>query len=250
MNSMECFNETSLPGEEAFYNSLENKPVTKKEYQHAKSVWAGLNCVSMRDYHDHYLKTDVLLLTDIFENFRVMAKETYKLDPVHYYSLPGLSWDAMLKYTKVELELITDLDIYQMVEKGMRGGISQISHRFAESNHPSMESYNPSRPIKTLTYQDANALYSWPMLGYLPWKNFLFGPDNIDFLNVPEDNPIGYILEVSIEYPEELHDAHNDLPLAPEHLHITDDMLSPFQRENFPSRGSVKKLVPNLNDKE
>ena len=96
----------------------------------------------MKDYHNHCLITDILLLADLFENFRKMPLESYGLDPIHYYRLTGLSWDAMLKYTGVELELITDPDMHLMVEKSMRGGISNICHRHATSNHPSMDTYN------------------------------------------------------------------------------------------------------------
>ena len=106
----------------------------------------------MKDHHNHYLVTDILVLADIFENFRKMSLETYGLDPIHYYSLPGLSWDAMLKYTGLELELITDPDMHQMVEKSMRGNISNISHRYATSNHPNMDTYNRDEEPRTLTY--------------------------------------------------------------------------------------------------
>ena len=176
MDSMERFEETSLPPDKAFYDDLQDKPISKKQRKHADNVWNGLGCTSMRDYHDHYLRSDILLLADVFETFRKMSLETYKLDPCHYYSLPGLSWDAMLRYTKVKIELITDLDMYQMVEKGIRGGICQISHRFSEANLPSMPSYNSSLPTKTLMYQDANALYSWAMSQFLPLKNFAWVP--------------------------------------------------------------------------
>ena len=181
-----------------------------------------------------------------------MAHETFGLDPIHYYSLPGLSWDAMLKYTNVELELITDTDMYQMVEKGMRGGISNISHRYAVANNSKMSTFNSSQRTSTLTYQDANALYSWAMSQFLPMKNFQWSdPDTIDILNIPKDNPIGYILEVDMEYPKELHDSHNLYPLAPEHLQVDNEMLSPFQKDNFPLiKGKTKKLCPNLYDKE
>ena len=114
----------------------------------------------------------------------------------------------MLKYTNAELDLITDLDMYQMVEKGIRGGIGQISHRYAESNYPGMESFNSNKSMKILTYQDANALYSWAMSQLLPMKNFKWiSPDQVDILNVPIDSRIAYILEV---------DKHNDYPLAPQ----------------------------------
>ena len=205
----------------------------------------------MNDYHNHYLITDILLLADVFENFRKMSLETYGLDPIHYYSLPGLFWDAMLKYTGVELELITDPDMHLMVEKSMRGGISNICHRHATSNRPSMDTYNENEEPRTLTYQDANSLYSWAMSQMLPLKGLKWTSSEIDILNVPEDSRVGYILEVDLEYPKELHDKHNLYPLAPGHVQFNDDMLSPFQRKYFPSiRGSVRKLVPNLYSKE
>ena len=119
-------------------------------------------------YHNHYLVTNILLLADVFENFRKMSLETFDLDPIHYHSLPGLSWDEMLKYTGVELDLIRDTDMYQMVEKGMHGGISNISHWHATSNHPSMDKYNKNDETRTLTYQDANSLYSLAMSQPLP----------------------------------------------------------------------------------
>jgi hypothetical protein len=101
----------------------------------------------MRDYHDLYLKTDVLLLADVFEKFRSVCLRTYGLDPIHYYSLPGLSWDAALKTSKIELELITDISMYQLVERGVRGGVSMISHRYAEATD-----------LRSLLYLDANSL--------------------------------------------------------------------------------------------
>ena len=96
----------------------------------------------MKDYHNHYLITDILLLADVFENFRKMSLETYCLDPIHDYSLSGLSWDAMLKYTGVELKLITNPDMHQMAEKIMRGGISNTSHRYTTPNHLCVDAYN------------------------------------------------------------------------------------------------------------
>ena len=205
----------------------------------------------MKDYHNHYLITDILLISDVFENFRKISLGTYGLDPIHYYSLPGLSWDAMLKYTGVELELIPDPDMHLMVEKSMRGSISNICHRHATSNHPSMDTYNENEEPRTLTYQDANSLYSWVMSQMLPLKGFKWTSSEIDILNLPGDSELGYIPEVDLEYPKELHDKHNPYPLAPGHVQVNDDMLSTFQRNHSPSiRGSVRKLVPNLHGKE
>ena len=161
----------------------------------------------MRDYHNHYLITDILLLADVFENFRKMLVETFSLDPIHYYSLPGLSWDAMLKDTGVELDLIRNTDMYQMVERGMRGGVGNICHRYATSNHPSMDTYNRNEETRTLTYQHANSLYSCAISQPLPIRDFKWdAPDGIDTLSVPNDNKLVYIFEVDLKYPEEMYD--------------------------------------------
>ena len=133
--------------------------------------------------------------------------------------------------------------MYQLVKKGMHC-LSNISHRYATSNHPNMATYNENENIRTLTYQDANALYSCAMSQLLPMRNFKWvSPDEVDILKVPKDSNTGYILEVDLEYPENLHDKHYLYPLAPEHVQVT-DMLSPFQRDNFPPiRGSAGMLT-------
>ena len=119
MDSMERFNETSLPSKAQFYNRLNEEHITDADYAHTENVWRTFNCQTMRDYHDLYLRTDVLLLADVFEKFRTM-------DPVHYYSLPALAWDAALKFIIVNIDLIVDIDMYQLVRRGLRGGISMI----------------------------------------------------------------------------------------------------------------------------
>ena len=134
-----------------------------------------------------------------------------------------------------------------MVEKGVRGGISQISHRYSEANHPSMDSFNSSLPLKTLMYQYVDALYPWAKSQYLPFRGYKWASTDVDYMNIPADSSTGYILEVDIEYPETLHDAHNGYPLALEYLKITKDKLSPY---NFPQAPSVKKLISNLPNKE
>ena len=102
---------------------LNDQHVTDDEYDHAKKVWKTFNIKPMGEYHDLYLVSDVLLLTDVFENFRKTCMQYYKLDPCHYFKSPGLSWDAMLKMTNIKLELMTDIDMFQFIEKGMRGGV-------------------------------------------------------------------------------------------------------------------------------
>ena len=136
MDSFERFDETELPEKEKFYSSPSGKGITDEEYGHAQEVWKKFGCQNLGDYHDLYVITDVLLLADVFENFRKMCKEKYGLDPAHYYSAPGLSWDALLRKTGVELELLTDLDMHLFIERGMRGSISMASKRHAKANNP------------------------------------------------------------------------------------------------------------------
>jgi len=118
---------------------------------------------TMREYHDIYLQSDVILLTDIFEEFRTMALNYYyKLDPLHYYSSPGMSFDACLKMTGVSLQLLTNPDEYLFIEKGLSGGICMISNRYAKANNPYMGSlYDENVPNSYITYLDCNNLYGF-----------------------------------------------------------------------------------------
>ena len=125
----ERFNETSLPDKEYFYSSLTDSNITNDDYQRGLTVWNKFSCKTFGDYHDIYLTADVLLLSDIFENFRTTSLEYFGLDPAHYYSAPGLAWDAALKLTNFELELLTDVDMYLFIEKAIRGGISVITKK-------------------------------------------------------------------------------------------------------------------------
>ena len=118
MDSMEKMEHTSLPPKESFYSTLTLSHISDEDYTHAQNVWRTFNMKTMGDYHDLYLLTDVLLLADCFENFRSTCIEFYGLDPAHYFTTPGLSWDAALKMTMVKLELLTDIDMHLMIEKG------------------------------------------------------------------------------------------------------------------------------------
>ena len=128
MDSFEKFNQTELPTKEQFYSVLNDQRITNDEYDHANKVRKAFNIETMGEYHDLYLKSDVLLSTDIFENFRKTCLEYYKLDPCHYFRSPGLSWDAMLKMIDIKLELMIDVDMFQFIEKGMHGGVSYIAN--------------------------------------------------------------------------------------------------------------------------
>ena len=127
---------------------------------------------AMGNYHDLYWKTDVLLLADVFEKFINTCLIYYGLDHCHYFSSPGLSWDAMLKMTDIELELISDIAMHLFVEKEMRGGISYIDKRHSKANIKYMKSYYVHEPGKFIMYLDANNLYRWAMSQYLPYGGF------------------------------------------------------------------------------
>ena len=149
MDSWGRFSETKLPDKETFYSKLNDEHITDEEYAHAKTVWDAFQCKTLGDYHDLYVKTDVALLADVFENFRNLCQEQYGLDPAHYFTSPGLSWDALLKKTGVELELFTDLEKHLFVERGMRGGISMVSKRYAKANNPLVPTMTPANRTNT-----------------------------------------------------------------------------------------------------
>ena len=218
-----------LPPKESFHSILNDSGISEEDYQHAQNVWETFKMKTMRDYHDLYLKSDVLLLSDVFENFRDVCLDNYRLDPMFYYTAPGLAWDACLKIAKVRLELLTDYDMLMMIEKGIRGGVSMISTRYGKANNPYMKDYDPDQPTKFISYLDANNLYGWAMSKPLPIDCFRF-MNNEEMKNW-ESMPC--ILEVDLTYPEKLHDLHNDYPLAPERVTVN----------------KVEKLIPNLNDK-
>ena len=230
MNGFEKFSERQLPPKKGFYSKLNDCGITDKEYEHAERIWKEFEIKNLGEYHDLYLKSDVLLLADVFEEFRNICMENYSLDPAWYYTSPGLSWDALLKHSKVNLELLTDPDMLLMFEKGIRGGISMISNRFGQANNKYMEEkFDSSRPSKFITYLDANNLYGWAMLKPLPVGDFKW----MSPLELETWKDFPCILEVDLEYPEKLHDLHNDYPLAPERLQIN----------------KVEKLIPNLSYK-
>ena len=236
---------------------MNDKHILDEDYKHAQNVWKTFNLNNMGDYHNLYLSSDVLLLTDVFENFRKTCLEYYKLDPCHYFTSPGLSWDAMLKMTDIKLELMTDVDMFQFIEKGLRGGISYVANRYGKANNKYMKDYNKNKPSKYIMYLDANNLYGWAMSQNLPTGGFKWMKqehiDKLDLGKYKEDSKKGLILEVDLEYPKELHDLHNDYPLGPEKVKVTEDMLSDYcknisDKYNI-SVGLVQKLIPTLSNK-
>ncbi|XP_044742351.1 uncharacterized protein LOC123304854 [Chrysoperla carnea] len=205
--------ENSLPDKKQFYNQLTDSDISDEEYEHAKNVWEKFNIKTLGEYADLYLKCYVLLLTCVFENFRKVCYSTYGLEAIYYYTIPGLTFDAMLKVTQVELDLITDINILNFVENSIRGGLTIAVKRYAESNNPYMQNYNPNLPESYIVYLDANNLYGLAMSQPLPLCDFKFlSPQEIQDFNIQTDvnGEYGYLLEVDINYPHDLHDNNLD----------------------------------------
>ena len=159
MDSWKRFKEESLPDKESFYSELNNEHITDEDYAHAQKVWDTFKIKNLGEYHDLYVQSDTALLADVFENFRDKCIEIYELDPAHFLSAPGLAWQACLKKTKVELELLTDNDMLIMFEEGTRGGMCQATYRYAKANNKYMKNNDKNKESTYLEYLDANNLY-------------------------------------------------------------------------------------------
>ena len=240
MDTEEKFKEDKPPPQKVFFSKLTGKGISNKNYSHVLNVWNSFNMETLKDYHKLYNETDVLLLADVFENFRNLCLKIYGLDPVYYFTAPGLAWDACLKMTNINLELLNDPNMLLMFEKGIRGGISIISNRYGEANNKYMGNrFNKNKLSKYLMYLDANNLYGDAMSKKLPTHGFKWLSSgemeklfNNRVVQIWEKNPC--ILEVDLEYPEDLHDLHNDYPFCPERVEC---------------KNGVEKLIPNLRNK-
>ena len=232
MDSWDRFEETTLPPASSFYSKLNMSGVSDQDYEHGCKVWRDFDIANLGEYHDLYLRTDVILLANVFEAFRKVCLDNYGLDPAHFYTAPGLAWKACQKKTGIRLKLLLDPDMLLMFERGIRGGITQSVHRWAQANNPYMGSeYDPSKPTRYLQYLDAKNLYGWAMSQPLPTGGFHWvdvHPDEIEEQVNRGDK--GYLLEADIAYPRELHNYHNNLPFMCGRTNIN----------------GVEKLVPNL----
>ena len=142
---------TELPPIDVFCSSLSEETITPEEYERAQKVWREFNIENMQQYHDLYLNLDVLPLADVFENCRQTCIIDYGLDPAHYYTLPGFTFDASLKFNEQELDLFTDSEKFFFIENSIRGGISVVNHRHAKANNPLVPDYDHNTPHSYLT---------------------------------------------------------------------------------------------------
>ena len=244
VDSYKQFIYARLPLKEPFYSATDDGKrgkgdghISNDQYSHLENVWKEFGFKNVRDFHEHYLKKDVLSITDVFEKFISTCSKYYGLDPCHYFSSPGLSWDAILKMTKAELGKISNPDMHVFIERGMRGGICFVSKRYSKANIEFCPDYDETKPKVYTKYLDMNNLYGGAMSEYLPYGEFKWVKVNNKvinwILNKKEYSLYGYFLEVDLEVPEELHNEHNDLPMAPEKIKVTEEMLSTIQLEIY-----------------
>ena len=279
IDSVERLKETELPLIEKFYSTLKKEGITKDEYIHAQRVWKYHNCKTLQDYHELYLKTDVLLLADAFENFRKFFLKNHEIDPCYCFSAPGLTWQCGLKYTNVELELLSDYDMLLMFENGIRGGFSGVLgprhvkafNKYTPNYHGDgirlidKNELNETREIiknggnlnefledNFLLYLDANNLYGWAMSQPLPTKDFKWEKNSDYYLNIPKGR--GCIIECDLEYTDKYKKKTFRYPLAPEKMKVTKEELSPYQLELLEKEdrilGNEEKLFLTLKDKK
>ena len=247
MDSFDKFEETSLPEKSKFYNDLKKKHISDEDYAFIQKLWDTFQLRNLGELHDLYMETDVLLLTDVFEEFRNFSLKEYRLDPAHFITAPGLSWSAALLLTKQRLEIPVDPDMHLFFDKGLSGGASQVASPYAKANHEHLKDFDIEVLRAYIAMFDCNNQYGHAMRQYLPTHGFKWVeletlcPDFwTNFVLQQEDcQDTGYFFEVDLVYPKELHDTHDQYPLAPEHLEIKESMLSDYQ----------KKLAQELNVK-
>jgi hypothetical protein len=227
--------DTCLPPKEAFYSRLSESHISDADYDFAQEVWNREGCRTFGDYHDLYLRVDVGGLHDAFETFRDLCLKYYGLDPVYYYGLPGYGWDVMLKVTNVCLPLLSDPDMYQFFEKGIRGGISVQSQRHAVADETTH-----------IQYWDANNLYGHAMSQELPCGDFAWMETHKDLTKFIEN----CVVEIDIHTPPTIHDMCNEYPI-PEKMVVSENLISPKSREFLGEDKFIggQKLVGHLMDK-
>ena len=246
-DNTEKYNEQKLPNKEEFFNKINNKNITDEDYNHAKNVFEKFECKNLLDYSILYLKTDLCHLSDVFQKFSNFVYETYEIDLRHSYTLPGFSWEAMLKLTKIELELISDPDMYLFLMDTIRGGISVCNkeHVIADNKYINKNTKNN----KYLPYLDANNLYGYSMIQSSPYENFKWSN------NLTLDEIQTGIYEVDIEIPTNPHNKFKDYPLCPEIKAILKNNLSEYQnylnnKLNIKYSEKDKKLILDLLSKK
>ena len=172
MDSFDKFEETSLPEKSKFYNDLKKKHISDEDYAFIQKLWDTFQLRNLGELHDLYMETDVLLLTDVFEEFRNFSLKEYRLDPAHFITAPGLSWSAALLLTKQRLEIPVDPDMHLFFDKGLSGGASQVASPYAKANHEHLKDFDIEVLRAYIAMFDCNNQYGHAMRQYLPTHGF------------------------------------------------------------------------------
>lgn len=238
-SSFEVLNDTTLPPRQAFTNDLTNEECSESNYEHAFRAWHEFGCKTFKDYLMRYLELDVRILRDVFEEFRRMSLSQDGLDPVHYVSLPGLSFHSAFKMTDEKIDLLQNEFLYNLFERGIRGGLTYVNTHHATDRFI-QENGQTFRQI--LMYIDMNSLYADSLSQNLPHSNFhllteneiqsLF-PSAQHIINLDTESDIGFYFEVDLDYPAKIHHKTSDFPLAPETAQVTEDMLSDYMKDLY-----------------
>lgn len=253
LSNHSVLDEPKLPSKEKFFNDLNQENCSDSDYDHAWNVFKVFQCKSIRDYVKIYLISDTLLLCCAFEEFRKMAFSYYGLEPTAFFTLPGFAFESALKMTRQKLELLTDPQMYLMIEQGILGGISVSNCRYVKANNKLCKDYDPTKPSVYLQYYDVNNLYGIVQSGVLPVDGFKWMNDeeklDFDISSVTATDGKGYVLEVMLFIPNDasLHEKLSDLPPGPLHETVKFEQLSSWQ-QNHPSckKESHPKLILDL----
>jgi hypothetical protein len=239
ITSVEKLEEPQLPAQHAFANDLTDQLCNDEDYSLAQQAWQEFECKTLRDYMLAYLEMDIRQLADVFEAFRRMSLTSDGLDPVHFITTPGMSFQAALKFCNLQLEMLQDPELYALFEEGIRCGMTFVNSHVATANHQSLpESYDCSKPQSHLIPVDANNLYGNALSTKLPWCDFRIEVEMNDVKQIERwiinefdaDGDRGYLFKVDLLYPFGLHDTTADLPLAPEKLIPHWDWMPSYQK--------------------
>lgn len=232
--------DSCLPPIEKFKDDLTGAECSPNEYAHAQRAWSELGCRTFREYLVGYLHLDIYLLTDVFEKFRQVTLQEDGLDPVHFVSLPGLSYMACFKRSGETIDLLQDIDMVRLFERGIRGGLTFVNKHHVEAHIPELN--NNQDGNVHLAYIDQNNLYGSSLCRPLPHSEFTWleqaelehlSKNPSEILKMEDEADYGYLFEVDLDYPSELHATTADFPLAPEGAYIEEDMFSPFMKTLF-----------------
>ena len=228
---------------EDFLSKLKNKYPDDEEIQRTKEIIEILNIKNGKELTELYLKSDVILLADVFEKIIKISVEEYGINPLYCVSLPGYTWQCGMKYTDINLQTLQDKDMILLLENNIRGGISSVMG----------DRYVKSDDNKKILYIDANNLYGWAMSESLPYDEIKLD-NNInleDILNTPDDSDIGYFVEVDLKYPDNIKQKTKNFPFAPENKKINPDNFNDYMKEIKPDNYiQTKKLICDWSDKK